>query len=184
MCFVVFVVLQVLAGRSNLHLLSSLSTSEETAPLDRRNTPRRRWAEEEPFGVKVFVVEPGTMRTPLALSYGDTWKKGARRHAPAAPAALYGAAWADATVPRRCTPTSRTSQRTRRSPSKRCSSAWSSRTRRTPHDGRSHPDDLRRSPRRCSTRRATGRGARSGASPCLPRRSRRRRRRPSTSASE
>lgn len=46
-----------------------------------------------PWGVKVVVVEPSTMRTPLALSFGDAWLA-SYKAAPAERRAPYGDTWA------------------------------------------------------------------------------------------
>ena len=46
-----------------------------------------------PWGVKVCVIEPATMRTPLALAFADAWLKGFKA-APPERTAAYGAEWA------------------------------------------------------------------------------------------
>merc|ERR1712226_1566486 len=46
-----------------------------------------------PWGVKVIVIEPATMRTPLAMSFFDAWLK-SYEVAPADRKAPYGDAWA------------------------------------------------------------------------------------------
>ena len=56
-------------------------------------------AAKEPFGVKVFVVEPGTMRTPLALARAETaglrTEPAALRSYPVLGEALVGACFVD-----------------------------------------------------------------------------------------
>jgi NAD(P)-dependent dehydrogenase (short-subunit alcohol dehydrogenase family)/catechol 2,3-dioxygenase-like lactoylglutathione lyase family enzyme len=52
-------------------------------------------AEMLPWGVKVVVVQPATMRTPLAMSYADGWLK-SFQDAPADRRAVYGEMWAKA----------------------------------------------------------------------------------------
>jgi NAD(P)-dependent dehydrogenase (short-subunit alcohol dehydrogenase family) len=47
-----------------------------------------------PWGVKVVVVEPGTMRTPFAAAFADNWHK-SYREAPEARKAEYGDTWAE-----------------------------------------------------------------------------------------
>jgi NAD(P)-dependent dehydrogenase (short-subunit alcohol dehydrogenase family) len=50
--------------------------------------------EMKPWGVGVVVVEPATMRTPLAMSFADSWLQGFL-NAPADRRAPYGSAWAE-----------------------------------------------------------------------------------------
>ena len=54
--------------------------------------------EMKPWGVKVVVVEPATMRTPLAMSFADSWLEGFRKADPLRTQAPYGDAWAERTA--------------------------------------------------------------------------------------